>query len=842
MSWTNEHRLAKRLDSLPLVLCGPILRKVTPTSVTVWLVLKKAATVTLSVFSTDDTQNMEPLFAPKTEDTVAIGAHLHMLAITTRAEGKPPLQPGITYFYHLSFTTDSGSLTFLGAVGRSDSSVYAYEGLQLPSFQLPPDDIKQVRLMLGSCRKPNAMPPDALTILDQEIGLSIANRTTRPHQLILGGDQIYADEVADVLLLMLSDAAKALMGTPEKIDTGTTRGTIEAESEPPTTREDLITKQAGFTTVDFRSHLMSLGEYLAMYLFAWSDVLWPKPDEIPTANDLIAAGVPTDKLQDLKFLVSIDDQRTNVMAFATTLKQARRALANIPTYMILDDHEITDDFNMTREFCEKVYGSPLGMRVVRNGLAAYALCQHWGNAPEQFQSSPAMPKPPAGVEFLKVFAKAGSNPQEFDKTLQRVLGLHTPAEMAAKDPFAVFHDEGNRVPTADGWVDDTSLLFHYTIETPAYQVIVTDSRTWRSFPRPGERTAPDLIAASQLAVQIGSTPELEGRQLMVLFTTNFPPGPTLRQAARDVPGISTLMKSLRYEDVYDSWEVERVDFGRTLAVLSQKFQPDANGVRAGSVVVLSGDVHSSSASRIHYRADVQQTGDAPGAATKADLVIAQFVSSAINNGNADTRGQHTGGYEYIPPEIIKKVAAQTVLRKEDFIGWNPRAVPKDTVVARRSSTVHSPRVKSPVVYDEFFHPDRSILTLRVETFLGMQHVTKIAGVLEPPHFRIHLEYLKAASGSHDAYTPPAIDKTNPLLAARDRSIAAQRYVINVRDGQFIVGRNNIAEVGFGTDPKAAPKLQASLTVRWFNGTANERVRFDAPLAATNDFAKYPGEP
>jgi hypothetical protein len=31
--------------------------------------------------------------------------------------------------------------------------------------------------------------------------------------------------------------------------------------------------------------------------------------------------------------------------------------------MICDDHEFTDDWNMTRRFCQGVYGGDLGVRV-----------------------------------------------------------------------------------------------------------------------------------------------------------------------------------------------------------------------------------------------------------------------------------------------------------------------------------------------------------------------------------------------------------------------------------------------------------------------------------------------
>ena len=71
--------------------------------------------------------------------------------------------------------------------------------------------------------------------------------------------------------------------------------------------------------------------------------------------------------------------------FRKDLQDVRRMLANIPSYMICDDHEVTDDWNMTRDTCKSLYGHPLGLRVAQNALVAYSLCQHWGNVPEVFE-------------------------------------------------------------------------------------------------------------------------------------------------------------------------------------------------------------------------------------------------------------------------------------------------------------------------------------------------------------------------------------------------------------------------------------------------------------------------
>ena len=52
--------------------------------------------------------------------------------------------------------------------------------------------------------------------------------------------------------------------------------------------------------------------------------------------------------------------------------------------MICDDHDVTDDWYLDGAWCQRVLASPLGRRVVRNALLAYALFQAWGNTPDQF--------------------------------------------------------------------------------------------------------------------------------------------------------------------------------------------------------------------------------------------------------------------------------------------------------------------------------------------------------------------------------------------------------------------------------------------------------------------------
>jgi hypothetical protein len=59
-------------------------------------------------------------------------------------------------------------------------------------------------------------------------------------------------------------------------------------------------------------------------------------------------------------------------------------LAPVPVYMIFDDHDVTDGWNLSRGREEAAYANPFSRRIIGNALIAYWLFQAWGNAPEMF--------------------------------------------------------------------------------------------------------------------------------------------------------------------------------------------------------------------------------------------------------------------------------------------------------------------------------------------------------------------------------------------------------------------------------------------------------------------------
>lgn len=863
MSWVDDHGLATRLANLPLILAGPMLRKVTRRSVSVWLALREERTVQLHI------RRLPPAPVPPSEPivpiginssvptgTTRIGVNLHLVVVTAEfpesMEADRQLHPGHTYLYDLDFTADGETFETLAQALAppgtpaeelpTAASKLAYGALPLPSFAMPPTALSALRLVHGSCRKPTGPGTDALLTLDDMIRTAIVEEDQpRPHQLVLSGDQIYADEVSDQMLVMLTDAARVLVDPHERlpIDPNDALGLsvwlpVEFPDRlDPTAllprRRSLVCQYAGFSSHDTRSHLLSFGEYLAMYLFVWSDVLWPLATvPLPSIDEVYTTEITGSGQRQLEVLAGrhgVEVQDENVREMQRGMPAVRRALANVPTYMIFDDHEITDDWNISKDFVSAVYGKPLGMRIIQNGLLAYALCQHWGNCPEQFRPVPDDPAPPpAGYTLLTLLGAAvpSYNSIAGIMFLRDVVGLREAGIVISAG--GLYHDSSFRRQLPDGtWVCSGSLLFHYTIEGPAHQIIVTDSRTWRSFPRDTGWGFPDLIDRHQLTRQlVTDPPPRNGRQFVVVMTTNIVPSPLIRLAGRDVPHFpSFITKSARHEDMADSWEPERIDFARLMKTLSRHFDPGDGGPRRGAVVFISGDVHTSSASRITYWADTQ-VDDAPGAPTgPVKLVVAQMIGSALRNGATDTRGQHVGGYGYVPPDAIKRFYAIEADYVEGFVGWNPAVVSAGTVIGERLFPL--PGQEPGLIVN--FHADRPTLSLRGKTREAWHD--HFEETIEP-HFRIRLDHLIADDSGRYHYDPPPLPP--PTEPALRRKIAAMRVieaVFHLREGVEMVGHPNIGEVRF------SPGV-ATYVVHWRESGATEWVRYDMSLDLDDD--------
>ncbi|MBZ0233425.1 MAG: hypothetical protein K8M05_13950, partial [Deltaproteobacteria bacterium] len=620
-----------------------------------------------------------------------------------------------------------------------------------------------------------------------------------------------------------------------------------AKDYPPTRRSKVI-KAAGLTSDDTRSHLMSFGEWMAMYLFVWSNTLWPAKSDIPSFWDVkavVEAKLDQQGVSENERRKIIDEmlharlntdpvQRDNVLTLYDALPNARRALANVPTYMIFDDHEVTDDWNMNRKFCQNVYAHPMGRALIQNGLVAYSLCQHWGNTPEQFAPNAAGA---AGATLLNLFSGAtgGYNDIRDDPDVAKIVGVHTWTEMNTWTPPRAYHDTGVRWAHPEGWVDSATLIFNYTIESPAHQVIVTDSRTWREFPH-GAYEQPHLIAEDQVAVQITNTlRNLDGRLPIMVLSTNAPPSPGIRQGGRDLPNAPIVGSDFYFFDFYDSWELEHVDWAQLVAAITRKF-PLSGESRDGYALFLTGDVHSSSAQRIQVWSESQVGDTAPY--KPARLVVAQLVGSSMHNESGDTIGQHesNNGYSWIPPKLVVKIAQQKVLLTEGFVGWNVDIGNNGDVVGELYNLVGA---------EEHYHNyrldiHRPTRTLREETYPPPAvYKLQLDSVSRTPDHRIRLDYLRAVAGSGYITEPIVLDVGD---AKKRRAQAARKYLNIVRGGHKleIVGKSNLGEITFEQPNGGA--ITAKYTVRWrIDSTTILYVRWDVSLdVADVSYAQIPG--
>ncbi|MCA9547586.1 MAG: hypothetical protein KC613_24455, partial [Myxococcales bacterium] len=348
----------------PMILCGPIVRRATADQgISVFVVTRAPCELTLVVAQGATAVAQGQPCALGRRRTARIGRDLHLAVVTARPVNAG-LRWGETYHYDVRISADgfTGGLQRLGTLvtGAWDRStaldrVLLQTNEGLPSVCLPPADPAALRLLTGSCRKPHGTGSDGLALADTLALEALLGGQPRPHQLVLSGDQIYADDVDLHVLGAAIHLGDDLLGDGERRRLGARYGARLA----PDARKALVRGEGGLTTTA-RGHLISFAEFCAMYLLAWSPVVWPE--------DLAQRA-----------------ESKAVKGFHDTLRQARRALANMSTYMIFDDHEITDDWGLRARWNAAALSTDLGRRVIRNGLAAYALFQHWGNRPEDFE-------------------------------------------------------------------------------------------------------------------------------------------------------------------------------------------------------------------------------------------------------------------------------------------------------------------------------------------------------------------------------------------------------------------------------------------------------------------------
>lgn len=358
------------------ILAGPIIRRVDRKEVNIWLASSGPLQLDGELFSQNDLSTKISMSSGF--QTVKLGEKLfvHLLRIRPAANQSFPLDELLCYDI-LSQLAD-GSSTSL--VRNNPDVLFAGVGNPaLPSFFIPR---KLKRVLHGSCRKPHAKQPvlgrkkvDQLSCGAGLVEKHIDNLGERPAALFLTGDQIYADDVAMPVLAMLVNQAKVLTGWDEIMPVDNNGAEVTpANAKLHGRMADLKLGRHGITSGQAHDHLLAFGEFSAMYLAAWGgETSLPVYEKVISRMHSSSPGGHTYRWD-----------RERASAFFAARQDVRRLFANIPVYMIFDDHEVTDDWNLNPKWESKACGNPFGKRMMSNALAAYWAFQAWGNDPDKF--------------------------------------------------------------------------------------------------------------------------------------------------------------------------------------------------------------------------------------------------------------------------------------------------------------------------------------------------------------------------------------------------------------------------------------------------------------------------
>jgi hypothetical protein len=393
--------------TVPTILAGPILRRVEPHAIYVWIATSKRFRIEGELYEIHahkekDSYHSELLSDCTETKTLRLGKKLfaNLIKIVPRTGEEFPTHTLLGYNLFFNRRSRTKDLRSLDLLSPTNPHSIAYGNLPYPTFYIPNN--KETKLLYGSCRKPHGKGGDSLAGADLQLQETHSNLSERPSALFLMGDQIYADDVADPLQPMLSRLGEELMGTRReenlvKLDARLKQEPFQTGIDQIHGRQFIMENFCRFTSKQAHNHLMRFGEYAAMYLLSWGPQLWTDEenrldsfDEAIQKNNIYFIHPQRSpyhedrKKERAQHQARYNEQSRDLFNFQSTLPQIRRLLANIPTYMIFDDHDVTDDWNLTRDWKSNVWHSPLGRHVIANGLAAYWVFQGWGNDPESY--------------------------------------------------------------------------------------------------------------------------------------------------------------------------------------------------------------------------------------------------------------------------------------------------------------------------------------------------------------------------------------------------------------------------------------------------------------------------
>lgn len=552
-------------EALPPVLAGPMVRRATGDSLALWLVMSAVADLQLRI--TVEGSPVERRLGEEEAQVIPLGAHAFLYLIQIHFD--VPVSEGSLVGYDLGVVSVEGSRGTVAWI-RDSAPHLCRPGARHPDYVVKS---RLDRLFHGSCRRPHYPAGDGLARVDAELIAAGDDVTARPALLMLTGDQVYADDVAGPMLNAIHQLIERLGLFDERVPDADVTDSKALRNDPRTYyhRHQLLpasqrnvalierffggVRKPVFTSDNARNHLISLSEIIAMYLLAWSPVCWRLIDGRPPP---LAIQEDSERYR---------QEQEYIDRFVADLPHAARALAHIPTYMIFDDHDVTDDWNLSALWESTVYEHSFSRRIVGNALLGYLLCQGWGNDPSAFDDvMPLVTDLVQGVDADGFFPGAAQ-----DALIDRLLG------------FGQWH---YRLPTS-----------------PPLVVLDTRTHRWRSEIAPGRPSGLmdwEALTAFQQSIM--------GERAVIVVSPAPVFGVKLIEALQRV--FTLIGKPLMVDA--ENWMAHRGTASVLLNIFGHSGTPE-------TFVILSGDVHYSFA----YDVRLRHAADSPR--------IWQITSSGIKN-------------------------------------------------------------------------------------------------------------------------------------------------------------------------------------------------------------------
>jgi len=344
----------------PLLLMGPMVRRAEKTAVCIQFATAKPVNCRIELIGHE---------CYSEQDTIRLGEYLFLQFVVIK-----PINsqfPRDTLLPYQLFFDDS----------PVDLSAFSFNNQPLPEFVIPK---KLTQILHGSCRNAHHPAKDSLVSSSHWQAVQRSNEQQGAQLLLLSGDQVYADDVAGPMLLAIHQLIKHLgiyKEQPLNLDlpADIAEQLYGRHYLLPTTSWKNRSKlgigywlkkdEPHFSSVKAYNHLIHFEEFVALYLLNFSSQAWQYID----LNNLSYSG-GNEKNQTL-----FNAEKTALIDYAQGLAEVERLFANVSTLMMFDDHDVTDDWNLTAGWEQAINQNPSSKRIVNNGLASYWLFQGMGN-------------------------------------------------------------------------------------------------------------------------------------------------------------------------------------------------------------------------------------------------------------------------------------------------------------------------------------------------------------------------------------------------------------------------------------------------------------------------------